>query len=73
MKHQKQQREKLQALIRDLERNLAEGKSQMAALEETHKRLQESENWPMKIAGWKIGDCSLKARQSIISSGRDQD
>lgn len=43
MKHQKQQQEKFEALIRDLERDLAEGKSQVAALEETHKRLQESE------------------------------
>ena len=49
MKHQKQQ-QKLEALIRDLERDLSEGKSQVVALEETHKRLQESERICQELA-----------------------
>jgi Bacterial SH3 domain len=42
MKQPKQQ-QKLGALIRDLERELSEGKSQASALKETHERLRETE------------------------------
>ena len=49
MKHQKQ-KQKLDELIRDLERDLAEGKSQVAALEETQTRLQESERICQELA-----------------------
>jgi hypothetical protein len=49
MSQQKQQ-QKLEALIRDLERDLTEGKSQVAALEETHQRLQESERICQELA-----------------------
>lgn len=38
-----EQQRKLEELIGDLERELAEGKSQVAALEETHERLRETE------------------------------
>lgn len=38
-----EQREKLEALVADLERELAEGKNQAAALAETHERLRETE------------------------------
>ena len=49
MRHPKHQ-EKLEALIHDLERDLSEGKSQVVALEETHKRLQESERICQELA-----------------------
>lgn len=49
-KRQKQQ-EKLEDLIRDLERDLSEGKSQVVALEETYKRLEESERLCQELAG----------------------
>ena len=49
MKQQKRQ-EKLEALIRDLERDLSEGKSQVAALEETNQRLRESERICQELA-----------------------
>ena len=49
MRHPKHQ-EKLEALMRDLERDLSEGKSQVVALEETHKRLQESERICQELA-----------------------
>lgn len=49
MKQQKQQ-QKLGALIRDLERELSEGKTQAAALEDTHKRLQEAEHICQELA-----------------------
>jgi hypothetical protein len=42
MKHQNEQ-QKLKALVRDLERELAQGKSQVEALEETHERLRQTE------------------------------
>lgn len=75
MKHQKQQ-QKLEELIRDLERDLSEGKSQVAALEETHKRLQESERicqelsdenrrLSQEIKGWqgRLGNSEENQRQ----------
>jgi hypothetical protein len=49
MKQPKQQ-EKLGALIRDLERELSEGKSQAAAFEETHARLRETERICQELA-----------------------
>ncbi|HEX5019667.1 MAG TPA: SH3 domain-containing protein [Candidatus Binatia bacterium] len=49
MRHPKHQ-EKLEALMRDLERDLSEGKSQVVALEETHKRLRESERICQELA-----------------------
>lgn len=75
MKHQKQQ-QKLEELIKDLERDLSEGKSQVAALEETHKRLQESERicqelsdenrrLSQEIKGWqgRLGNSEENQRQ----------
>ena len=47
---QQTQKKKLDGLIRDLERELSEGKSQVAALEETHRRLQESERICQELA-----------------------
>ncbi len=49
MRHQKQQ-QKLEALIRDLERELSEGKNQVEALEETHERLRETERICQELA-----------------------
>ncbi|MGE5219644.1 MAG: hypothetical protein ACM3SP_21795, partial [Chloroflexota bacterium] len=49
MKRQKQQ-EKLEALVRDLERELSEGKNQVEAIEETHKRLREAEQICRELA-----------------------
>ncbi len=49
MKQPKQQ-EKLGALIRDLERELSEGKSQAAAFEETHARLRETQRICQELA-----------------------
>ena len=49
MKHQRQQ-EKLEGLIRDLERELSEGKNQVEAIEETHKRLRETERICQELA-----------------------
>ena len=46
----KGQQEKLEDLIRDLERDLSEGKSQVAALEEAYKRLEESERLCRELA-----------------------
>jgi hypothetical protein len=47
---QQTQKKKLDGLIRDLERELSEGKSQVAVLEETHRRLQESERICQELA-----------------------
>jgi len=49
MRHQKQ-KQKLEALIGDLERELSEGKSQVEALEETHERLREIERICQELA-----------------------
>ncbi|HEV8722015.1 MAG TPA: hypothetical protein VGW77_15400 [Candidatus Binatia bacterium] len=39
----REQQEKLEALVVDLERELSEGKNQVQALDETHRRLRETE------------------------------
>jgi hypothetical protein len=82
MKHQKQQH-KLEELIRDLERDLSEGKSQVAALEETHRRLQESERICQELAdenrrlsqeikGWQGRFGSSEENQRELSMLRQQ-
>src|SRR5262245_61368945 len=45
-----EQEEKLEELIRDLELDLSEGKSQVAALDEVYKRLEESERLCQELA-----------------------
>jgi len=82
MKHQKQQ-QKLEALIRDLERDLSEGKSQVMALEETHKRLEESERICQELAdenrrlgeeitGWQERFTRSKENERQVSMLRQQ-
>jgi acyl transferase domain-containing protein len=82
MRHPKQQ-QKLEALIRDLERDLSEGKSQVVALEETHKRLQESERICQELAdenrrlgeeitGWQERFAKSEESQRQVSMLRQQ-
>ena len=59
MKHQKQ-KQKLDVLIGDLERELSEGRSQVAALEETQERLGEMERICQEL-----GDENRRLREEI--------
>lgn len=82
MRQQKQQ-QKLDALIRELERDLSEGKSQIAALEETHERLRESERICQELAdenrrlgeeitGWRNRFATSEENQRQLSMLRQQ-
>jgi chromosome segregation ATPase len=82
MKRQKQQ-QKLEALIHDLERELFEGKSQAAALEETHECLRETERICQDltdenrrlgeaITGWQERLAANEANQRQVSLLRQQ-
>ena len=59
MKHQKQ-KQKLDVLIGDLERELSEGRSQVVALEETQDRLEEMERICQEL-----GDENRRLREEI--------
>jgi len=59
MKHQKQ-KQKLDVLIGDLERELSEGRSQVVALEETQERLEEMERICQEL-----GDENRRLREEI--------
>lgn len=59
MKHQKQ-KQKLDVLIGDLERELSEGRSQVVALEETQERLGEMERICQEL-----GDENRRLREEI--------
>jgi uncharacterized protein YaaW (UPF0174 family) len=81
-KRQKQQ-EKLDNLIRDLERDLSEGKSQVAVLEEAYKRLDESERLCRELAdenrrlvtensGWRERSAKNEENERLLSTLQQQ-
>ena len=82
MRHQKQ-KQKLEALIGDLERELSEGKGQVEALEETHERLREIERICQELAdenrrlgeeitGWQERFAKSEENQRQVSMLRQQ-
>jgi hypothetical protein len=82
MKRQNEQ-QKLKALVGELERELAQGKSQLEALEETHERLRQAESICQelanenrglreKIAGWQERLVAGEENQRQLSLLRQQ-
>lgn len=74
MRQQTQQQKKLKALISELERDLSEGKSQIAALEETQERLRESERICQELAeeNRRLGEEITGWRKGLAKSDEDQ-
>ena len=71
---QQKQKQKLEALISELERDLSEGKSQITALEETQERLRESERICQELAeeNRRLGEEITGWREGLAKSEEDQ-
>jgi hypothetical protein len=70
----REQQQKLEALIGDLERELSEGKSQVEALEETHKRLWETERICQQLGdeNRRLGEEISRWQQRLAASEENQ-
>jgi chromosome segregation ATPase len=70
----REQQQKLEALVIDLERELAEGKNQVQALEDTHKRLQETERLCQQLGdeNRRLGEEISRWQERLAASEENQ-